>query len=116
MIMLAERKETCSLRSIAKEEEISFDYLEKIFSRLEKKGLVGAKRGVSGGYFLLKDPGKITLEHVFDALGEPISLVDCVKIKCPKDSNCRASGAWKEVNKKIKKALSSVKLSDLIKK
>ncbi len=116
MINLAEgERKTQSLRSISEKEDISFDYLEKIFSKLEKKGLVISKRGVTGGYFLSSPPEKITLKDIFDAVEESLSIVDCMKMKCPKDSKCRASGAWKEVNKKIEETLSSIKLSDLIK-
>ena len=51
----------CSLKEISEKENISFDYLEKIISRLEKKGLVRAKRGVRGGYFLGRSPKKIKI-------------------------------------------------------
>ncbi len=104
-----------SLRSIAQKENISFDYLEKIFSRLEKKGLVKAKRGATGGYFLSEDPQEITLKDIFDAVEEHISVVGCIEDGCPRDGECMASTAWKRVNKKIEDTLSSVRLSELIK-
>jgi Rrf2 family protein len=114
MIVLSKRDNTpLSLRSIAKKEGISFDYLEKIFSKLERKGLVVSKRGAAGGYFLSKKPEKITLKNIFDAVEESISVVDCLTKKCPRDESCRASKAWKKVNNKIEKAFSSIKLSDL---
>jgi len=116
MIILArEKKSTCSLRIIAEEEDISFDYLEKVFSRLEKKGLVVSKRGASGGYFLSRKPEKITLKDIFDAVEEPIFIVDCIKRGCQRDKNCRASVAWRKVNERVEDALLSVKLSELIK-
>jgi len=114
MIMLAREDGVCSLKNISKEESISFDYLEKIFSKMEKAKLVNSKRGAGGGYYLSRLPGKITLKNVFDAVEESISVVDCVDKGCSRDKSCRASGAWKEVNEKLEKALSSVKLSDLI--
>ncbi len=115
MIILSRERSICSLRAIAEEEEISFDYLEKVFSRLEKKGLVISKRGVSGGYFLSREPREITLKDIFDAVEEPISIVDCIKKGCRRDKNCRASTAWKKVNKRVESALLSVKLSELVK-
>ncbi len=114
IIFLAKKKEVSSLRSIAEAEEISFDYLEKILSKLEKNNLVESKKGVKGGYFLSKKPENISLKDVFDAVGEPISLVDCLKKRCPLDSKCKAIKAWKNVNIKIEEALLSVKLSDLL--
>ena len=114
IIFLAKKKEVSSLRSIADAEGISFDYLEKILSKLEKSNLVESKKGVTGGYLLAKNPKSINLKDVFDAVGEPISLVDCLKKRCPLDSKCRAIKGWKKVNTKIEEALLSVKLSDLL--
>ncbi len=116
MIFLGKKREDISsLRSIAEAEDISFDYLEKILSKLEKKNLVNSKKGSMGGYSLSKNPEEITLKDIFDAVDEPISLVDCLKKSCPLDDSCRAIHAWKKVNKKIEEALLSVKLSDLLK-
>ncbi len=113
MIVLAEKKKVCPLREVAKEEAIPFDYLEKIFSKLEKENLVVSKRGPLGGYVLSRLPDKITLKNIFDAVGEPVLAIDCLKMGCPRDKSCRASRAWREVNTKVEEALSSIKLSDL---
>ncbi len=116
MIVLAKKREICSLRLIAKAENISFDYLEKIFSKLEKKNLVNSKRGPAGGYTLSRAPEKITLRDIFKAVEEEIAIVECIKKRCPRDSSCSATSAWREVNKKIEESLSSITLSDLIKR
>ncbi len=116
MINLAESEgEVLPLRSVSEKEGISFDYLEKIFSKLEKASLVNSRRGATGGYFLSRASDKITLKDIFDAVEETVSVVDCIETKCPRDSGCRASGAWKKVNKRIEETLYSIKLSDLIK-
>ncbi len=116
MINLARSEgEVVSLRSISEKEGISFDYLEKIFSKLEKASLVDSKRGATGGYLLSRPSDKITLKDIFDAVEESIFIVDCIETNCPRDSGCRASGAWKKVNRKIEETIYSIKLSDLIK-
>ncbi len=116
MIVLAKEKDkTCSIRVISEKEDISFGYLEKIFSKLEKKGLVLSKRGVSGGYILSKSPEKISLKDILDAVNESVFMVDCVNKYCPRNSTCGASKAWKKVNKQLEETLSSIKLSQLIK-
>ena len=104
-----------SLRLIAEKENISFDYLEKILSKLEKSNLIKSKKGPTGGYSLALKPEEISLKSVFDAVGEPISLVDCLKARCPLDDNCRAMKGWRKANEKIEEALLSVKLIDLLK-
>ncbi len=109
MILLGEKP--LSLRIIAEKEEIPFDYLEKIFSRLEKNGLVISKRGSAGGYTLPQK--EVTLKDIFEALEEPVFVVDCMEKNCPRNGTCTASKAWKKVNKAIKDSLYSVKLSHL---
>ncbi len=113
MIVLSKEKER-PLSYIAKKEGMPLKYLEKVFSDLETNNLVRAKRGAKGGYSLERSPRKITLENVFDAVGEEILVADCVERGCPRDGSCEASRAWKRVGDEIKKSLSSIKLSDLI--
>ncbi len=116
MINLARSEnKVLSLRSISEKEGISFDYLEKIFSKLEKASLVDSKRGATGGYLLSRPSNEIALKDIFDAVEETVSVVDCIEARCPRDSGCRASGAWKKVNKRIEETLYSIKLSDLAK-
>ncbi len=115
MLFLAKNNgKVCPLSLISKKENISFDYLEKVFSKLEKKGLVVSKRGVTGGYLLTKNYKNITLKDIFIATEEKIAIVDCILNKCPQGNNCDAMRAWKSVNKKIEKALLDVKLVDLL--
>ena len=116
MLFIAKQNEiVCSLRFISEEENISLAYLEKIFSMLEKKDLVISKRGAMGGYVLSRLPNKITLKDIFDAVEEEISIVECLNKSCPRDNICMASSAWREINGKIEKSLSLIKLSDLLK-
>lgn len=116
MIFIAKKKkEVCSLRVISEKEGISLDYLEKIFSKLEKNNLVISKRGVNGGYVLSRGANKITLKDIFDAVGESISVVDCVSKKCIYDRACAVSSTWKEINKKIEESVSSINLANFLK-
>ncbi len=115
MIVLGkEAREVYPLRLIAEEENIPIYYLEKIFSKLERGGLIESKRGSKGGYFLKKKPREITLKDIFSAVGENIAIVECINKKCYRDEKCTASLVWKRVNKKIEDSLSAIKLSDLL--
>ena len=85
MVYLAKFKgRFCPLRIISKNEDISFDYLEKIISKLKKAGLIKAKKGAQGGYFLAKSPSKIKLGEIIRALEGEISLVKCLPCIIPK--------------------------------
>ena len=57
-----------SIHEIAKKERFPVAYLEKIFQRLRKAGLVAAHQGKGGGYSLSKAPGQITLRAIIEAI------------------------------------------------
>jgi len=117
MVYLAKTKDKISpLKEISKREGIPFDFLEKIVSKLEKEGLVKAKKGVRGGYFLAKKPSKIKIGQIIKALEGEINLVRCFQYFCPREKKCLAKNFWKKLNKSLNSALNSVTLSDLIKR
>lgn len=110
------KKKPCPLKEVSKVEGIPFDFLEKIFSKLEKAGLIKAKKGVRGGYFLAKKPSEIKIGKIIDALEGKTTLVKCLKYFCPKEKKCLAKSFWQKLEKSINSALNSITLADLIKK
>ena len=115
MVLLAKNyksKELLSLREIAKRELISFDFLEKIVSQLEKAKLVKGKKGAGGGYILTKAPQKITAKDIVEVL-EDTMPVNCAL--CGKKAKCASKNVWVKVDLAIAKALKSVTLAKLIK-
>ena len=117
MIYLAKNKnKVCPLKEISNREGISFDYLEKIISRLKKFDLVKAKKGIHGGYFLAKTPSKIKIGEIIESLEGKSNLVKCLRYFCPRSKKCSAKIFWQKLNKAINSTLNSVTLADLIKK
>ena len=124
------QKKICPLKLISEKEGISFDYLEKIVSKLEKAGLIKAKKGVQGGYSLSKKPSKIKAGEVIRALEGEINLVKCLttvsskksgrrvirstKYVCPLEKRCLARNFWKKFQKSMNYVLDSITLADLI--
>ena len=108
------------LREIAKKEGISFDYLEKIISKLKKAGFLKVKRGVRGGYFLAKSPAKIKIGEIIKTLEGTIGLVKCIakgqKYYCPREKKCLTKNFWKRIQDSLNFALNSITLADLIKR
>ncbi|MDD5606811.1 MAG: Rrf2 family transcriptional regulator [Candidatus Pacebacteria bacterium] len=102
-----------SIKRIAQAENIPYYYLEKIFSDLENSGLVKSKKGSLGGYFLKKK--KIKLNDIFEALGEKMILVDCLKQKCCQEKTCLTKSIWQNLYQKQKQYIDSISLTDLIK-
>ncbi|MDO8435877.1 MAG: Rrf2 family transcriptional regulator [bacterium] len=120
LVYLAISKEKInSLRTISKKEGISFDYLEKILSRLEKTGLVKARKGVLGGYFLAKHPKKIKISEILKVLEGDTFLVKCIgadkKFHCIRARKCLAKNLWRKIQDSINSTLNSITLADLIK-
>jgi len=111
-------KEKVSLSKIAKDEDISPKYLERLFSRLKKSGLVVAEKGATGGYALAMDPKDITIFDIVKSLEGKMSPFHCVdesgKIYCGKDCKCGATLVLVKVQKAINDTLKGIKLKDLI--
>lgn len=117
MVCLAEnKKKILSLAEISKSERIPFNFLEKIILKLEKKGLVKAKKGSKGGYFLAKNPKKIKVGEIVKTLEGEDNLVRCIKYFCPRSKTCRVKIFWQKLQKSLNSALNSINLADLIKK
>jgi len=115
------KNKICSLREISEKENISFDYLEKIVSQLEKNKLVKSKRGVKGGYCLARHPKKIKVGEVIEVLEETIAPVNCIatqkekKYHCPRRKICKTVSVWQKVRDSLNSTLNSITLADLIK-
>ncbi len=115
MVLLAKnykKKQLLSLKDISKQEIIPFDFLEKIILQLEKAGFVKGKKGVGGGYILLKDPKKITANDIVEALENTIP-VNC--FLCGRKHKCAVKSVWAKVDLALKKSLKSIKLSEFVK-
>lgn len=114
MMVLAKdyKKGPISLRKIAKENKLPFKFLEQTVFLLKISGLVDSKEGKSGGYFLAKSPGKISVETIIEALEGPIEFSHCVG--CPKVDLCSPKNIWDEVEDQVKKTIRGKSLKDLI--
>ncbi|MBU4561029.1 Rrf2 family transcriptional regulator [bacterium] len=106
------------LKDISQREEISINYLEQLFARLRREGLVEGTRGPRGGFFLTKKPGRIKIGDVIRAIEGPISLVYCVdpeerKKECHRADRCITRLLWKRTSEKLAETLDAVTLEDL---
>ena len=106
------------LSEISRKENISLKYLESIITSLRHAGLVESVRGAEGGYKVNKPIQDIRLNEIVQALGGPISIVDCIgdQGKCKNNSACALFEVWTDLNDVIKEKLESIKLGDIVKK
>jgi len=109
-----------SLGDIAARQEISLSYLEQLFAKLRRGGLVKSVRGPGGGYLLAHDRDAIRIVDIIAAVGEPIHAVRCTPgaaIGCRGDrSRCLTHDLWEELSNQIHLYLSSVSLGDVCEK
>ncbi len=109
-----------SLAEIAKRQEISLSYLEQLFAKLRKGGLVRSVRGPGGGYRLSRPAGELRIADIILAVDEPIAATRCKTgspIGCTgTTSRCVTHDLWEELGRQIHVFLSSVSLADVIEK
>ena len=79
-----------SLAEIATRQEISLSYLEQLFARLRKSGLVQSVRGPGGGYRLAKGANETVVAEIVLAVDEPIRATRCIGHSSPK--GCMMAG------------------------
>ena len=114
MISLAKkyRQGPLSLRQIAKQRKLPFKYLEQVVIPLRESGLIEAKEGKGGGYFLKKPPKKISVAEIVEILEGPVEVGYCAE--CPKATICGQKDVWAEVGDKIRETIEDKTLADLI--
>ncbi len=109
-----------SLAEIAKRQEISLSYLEQLFAKLRKGGLVRSVRGPGGGYRLSRPASELRIADIILAVDEPIAATRC-KTGSPlgctgTTTRCVTHDLWEELGRQIQVFLSSVSLADVIEK
>lgn len=110
-----------SLAEIATRQEISLSYLEQLFARLRKGGLVKSIRGPGGGYRLAKGPEETVVADIVLAVDEPIRATRCAAHGTPR--GCMTGGArcithdlWEDLGAEIHRYLAGVSLADVVEK
>jgi Rrf2 family iron-sulfur cluster assembly transcriptional regulator len=111
-------KQPVSLVAISKRQKISLSYLEQIFARLKKSGLVESIKGPGGGYNLSKARDQITIAEVINAIGETVKMTNCSNAKkscITTGVKCKTHHLWNGLENKIYEYLNSVSLQDICK-
>lgn len=107
-----------ALADIANRQEISLSYLEQLFSKLRKGGLVRSVRGPGGGYLVARSVMDTRISDIILAVDEPIRATRCTPGSpsgCHSDkSRCLTHDLWEELGNQIHIYLSSVSLDDVI--
>ncbi len=107
-----------SLSDIADRQEISLSYLEQLFAKLRRSGLVKSVRGPGGGYLLARRTDETRISDIILAVDEPIRATRCKPgspVGCHSDkSRCLTHDLWEELGNQIHLFLSAVTLEDVV--
>ncbi|WP_303900785.1 Fe-S cluster assembly transcriptional regulator IscR [Thiohalomonas denitrificans] len=104
-----------TLADISKRQGISLSYLEQLFSRLRKNGLVDSARGPGGGYKLSRPAGEVCVADVITAVDEKVDAMRCGgKGDCQDGGSCLTHELWCELSNQIYDFLKSITLGDLV--
>lgn len=106
------------VKDISKRQGISQRYLEQIFQKLKKAGIIGSKRGPHGGYFLRKKPEEIKVGEIIRVTEGGIDPVACANPRkakdiCKKTGECVTQIIWNEAGERLKTYFDSITIKDL---
>ena len=106
-----------SIKELAKTEDLSPEFLEQIFFKLRKSGLINSTRGPGGGFSLDKKASEISIKDVFEAVGEGIDLTPCTEKDgedCKNEGHCVAHGIWEDASAYIRDYFANLSIQDVI--
>lgn len=109
------KKESLPLGDIARSTGLSLSYLEQIFAKLKRAGIIESVKGSDGGYHLARPAGKISLKEIIDALEGQMAVNTCMagsKQSC--SGHCLTRKVWVEIQHDLEKKLNKYKLKDII--
>lgn len=108
-------KNAVSLSDIAKRQSISISYLEQLFSKLRKAGLVTSTRGASGGYHLAKPLADIDVMTIITAVDESVNAMQCGgQGNCQGGAMCLTHDLWCALSIHIEQYLNNISLDQLL--
>ncbi len=120
-LTLSDRGKPISIRELSEAEGISPEFLEQIFFRLRKSGIIKSTRGPGGGFQMNQDPAEVSVKDIFDAVGEEIALTPCTTdegkhIGCSREKDCLAHDMWVETSDYINGYFKSISIKDILDK
>ena len=114
-LALHENQGPVTLAAISRRQNISLSYLEQLFTRLRKQGLVSSTRGPGGGYSLGRAAHEIPVAAVVTAVDESVDATRCGGLgDCQDGKRCLTHDLWTELSDQIYGFLSEISLGQLV--
>lgn len=110
-------QEPITLADISQRQGISLSYLEQLFSKLRKHGLVNSARGPGGGYRLSRPADTIAIAEVIAAVDETVDATRCKgQQNCQDARACLTHQLWTDLSEQIREFLSGITLAQVVEK
>jgi len=104
-----------SLADISSRQEISLSYLEQLFAKLRKCGLVNSVRGPGGGYQLSREIDQIYIAEIIDAVDENVDATNCGgQGDCQGGLTCLTHFLWVDFSEQLHSFLNGISLASLV--
>ncbi len=114
-LALHDRFGPVTLAEISQCQGISLSYLEQLFAKLRKKGLVEGVRGPGGGYRLARPAADVTVADIVSAVDEKVDTTRCSgRRNCQEGKRCLTHELWTELSKQIFTFLSGITLAQFV--
>jgi Rrf2 family protein len=117
VLYLSRTKEhVCVVDDIAIMMEIPKSFLAKILQRLTKADIVKSFRGIKGGFQLARNPKRISLLDVIEAIQGPAGMNRCAinKDTCKFSRTCTVHPVWVELRQKVEQHLEKITFQKLL--
>lgn len=116
-LALHARHDPVSLADISERQSISVSYLEQLFAKLRKSGLVSSVRGPGGGYQLAREGGGIFIAQIIDAVDESVDATRCGGAgDCQQGMTCLTHELWSDLSAQLHNFLAGISLQELVDK
>ena len=119
MIELADKygEGPVSLKTIEKNQHISWRYLQQLMPSLKKDGMIRVVKGNKGGYLLARHPSEITIGEIIKAQRGSIAFVDCIIMNsCDYIPMCPSRDIWVEASRLVENYFDSLSLEEICKR
>lgn len=114
-LALHQGKGPVSLAAISERQDISLSYLEQLFSKLRRNGVVSSTRGPGGGYKLQREPEDITISDIIVAIDESCQVASCEDTEgCQGGYQCLTHDLWQEISNEIRDFLDGISLAEVM--
>ena len=102
-------------RDVADRTRIPQPTVSKVLKHLARGRVVTSERGAKGGYRLARDPEKICLTDIIDAVEGPIAVTECSTdgASCEFEGHCPVEANWIRINDVVRRALSRITLAEM---